>query len=46
LIKLKAKNVDSVGKYVVNKLRLVKGIVKTFTFFVFETEKESTAIPL
>jgi len=46
LIKLKAKNVDSVGKYVVNKLRLVKGIEKTLTCFVFETEKESTAIPL
>ena len=46
LIKVKAKDVDSVGKYVVDKLRLVKGIEKTLTFFVFESEKESTAIPL
>ncbi len=46
LIKVKAKDVDSVGKFVVDKLRLVKGIERTLTCFVFETEKESTAIPL
>jgi Lrp/AsnC family leucine-responsive transcriptional regulator len=46
LIKVKAKDVDSVGKYVVDKLRLVKGIEKTLTCLVFETEKESAAIPL
>jgi len=46
LIKVKAKDVDSVGKYVVDKLRLVKGIEKTLTCLVFESEKESTSIPL
>jgi DNA-binding Lrp family transcriptional regulator len=46
LIKVKAKDIDSVGKYVVDKLRLVKGIEKTLTCLVFESEKESTAIPM
>ena len=46
LIKVKAKDVDSVGRYVVDKLRLVKGIEKTLTCLAFESEKESTAIPL
>jgi DNA-binding Lrp family transcriptional regulator len=46
LIKVKAKDVDSVGKYVVDKLRLVKGIEKTLTCLVFESEKESAAIPV
>jgi len=38
--------VDSVGKFVVDKLRLVRGIEKTLTCLVFESEKESTVIPL
>jgi DNA-binding Lrp family transcriptional regulator len=46
IIKVKAKDVDSIGKYVVDKLRLVKGIAKTLTCLVFESEKESTTIPL
>jgi Lrp/AsnC family leucine-responsive transcriptional regulator len=46
LIKVKAKDVNAVGKFVVDKLRLVKGIEKTLTCLVFESEKESTAIPL
>jgi len=46
LIKMKAKDVDYVGKFVVDKLRLVKGIERTLTCFAFETEKESTTIPL
>jgi len=46
LIKVKAKDIDSVGKYVVDKLRLVKGIERTLTCLVLESEKESTAIPL
>jgi DNA-binding Lrp family transcriptional regulator len=41
LIKVKANNVDSIGKFVGDKLRLVKGIQKTLTCVVFETEKES-----
>ena len=46
LIKVKATDVESIGKYVVDKLRLVKGIEKTLTCLVFESEKESTTIPL
>jgi len=46
LIKVKAKDVDSIGKYVVDRLRLVKGIEKTLTCLVFASEKESTEIPL
>lgn len=46
LIKVKTRDVDSVGKYVVDKIRLVKGIEKTLTCLVFDSEKESTTIPL
>jgi len=46
LIKAKARDVDSIGKFVVDKLRLVQGIEKTLTCFVFESEKESMAIAL
>jgi DNA-binding Lrp family transcriptional regulator len=46
LIKVKVRDVDSVGKFVVDKLRLVSGIEKTLTCLVFESEKESTVIPL
>ena len=46
LIKVKAENVEAIGKLVIDKLRLVKGIKKTLTCVVFETEKETTEIPL
>jgi DNA-binding Lrp family transcriptional regulator len=48
LIKLRAENVDSIGKFVVDKLRLIKGLEKTLTCMVFETVKETTevAVPL
>lgn len=46
LIKIKAKDVNAIGKFVVDKLRLVKGIEKTLTCMVFHTEKESTSIML
>ncbi len=46
LIKLKAENVDRIGKFVIDKLRLVKGIEKTLTCVVFETCKETTEIPI
>ncbi|MEW6070473.1 MAG: Lrp/AsnC ligand binding domain-containing protein [Candidatus Thermoplasmatota archaeon] len=40
LIKLRAKDVDSIGKFVVDKMRAIKGIEKTLTCIVFETLKE------
>jgi Lrp/AsnC family leucine-responsive transcriptional regulator len=46
LIKLKAESVDSVGQFVIDKLRFIKGIEKTLTCMVFETCKETTEIPL
>jgi len=46
LIKLKAESVDVVGKFVIDKLRIVKGIEKTLTCMVFETCKETTEIPI
>jgi Lrp/AsnC family leucine-responsive transcriptional regulator len=44
LVKLRAENVDAVGKFVVDKLRLIKGIEKTLTCMVFETVKETTSL--
>ena len=46
MIKVRASDVESVGKFVVDKLRLVKGIEKTLTCLVFESQKETTSIPL
>jgi len=46
LIKLRAENVDAIGKFVVDKLRLIKGLEKTLTCMVFETVKETTEIAL
>src|SRR5512137_2060466 len=45
LVKLRAENVDAIGKFVVDKLRLIKGLDKTLTCMVFETVKESTSLP-
>jgi len=44
LIKVKEKDVATIGKFVIDKLRLVEGIEKTLTCMVFETEKETTNI--
>lgn len=46
LVKLKARNVDIVGKFVIDKLRPMRGLEKTLTCMVFETCKETTEIPL
>ncbi len=46
LVKLRAESVESIGKFVVDKLRLIKGLEKTLTCMVFETVKETTKINL
>jgi Lrp/AsnC family leucine-responsive transcriptional regulator len=46
LLKLRAESVDAVGKFVVDKLRLITGLEKTLTCMVFETVKETTKINL
>jgi len=46
LIKLRAESVESIGKFVVDKLRLIQGLEKTLTCMVFETVKETTKVHL
>lgn len=46
LIKIKENDVSTVGKFVIDKLRTIKGIEKTLTCMVFDTEKETTDIAL
>jgi Lrp/AsnC family leucine-responsive transcriptional regulator len=46
LIKLRAESVNTIGQFVIDKLRFVRGIEKTLTCMVFETCKETTEIPL
>jgi Lrp/AsnC family leucine-responsive transcriptional regulator len=46
LVKLRAASVDAIGKFVVDKLRLISGLEKSLTCMVFETVKETTAIAL
>ena len=45
LVKLRAENVDAIGKFVVDKLRRIRGLEKTLTCMIFETVKESTSLP-
>jgi Lrp/AsnC family transcriptional regulator, leucine-responsive regulatory protein len=45
LVKLRAENVDAVGKFVVDNLRRIKGLEKTLTCMVFATVKETTSLP-
>jgi DNA-binding Lrp family transcriptional regulator len=44
LVKLRAQNVEAIGKFVVDKLRLISGLEKTLTCMVFETVKETTKV--
>jgi len=44
LVKLRAQSVDAIGKFVVDKLRLISGLEKTLTCMVFETVKETTTV--
>jgi DNA-binding Lrp family transcriptional regulator len=46
LVKLRAESVDAIGKFVVDKLRLIRGLEKTLTCMVFETVKETTNVAL
>jgi Lrp/AsnC family transcriptional regulator, leucine-responsive regulatory protein len=46
MIKLRAENVEAIGRFVVDKLRCIKGIEKTLTCMIFETVKETTAIAI
>ena len=46
LIKVKEKDVAAIGRFVVDKLRTVRGIEKTLTCMVFDTAKETLDIAL
>ena len=46
LIKIRAENVNDIGKFVVDKLRRIDGLQKTLTCMVFETVKETTSLPI
>jgi Lrp/AsnC family leucine-responsive transcriptional regulator len=46
LIKIKAEDVEAVGRFVVDKLRTVKGIEKTLTCVAFDTIREGLSIPI
>jgi len=46
LIKIKDKDVVSIGRFVVDKLRTVRGIEKTLTCMVFDSVKETLEISL
>jgi DNA-binding Lrp family transcriptional regulator len=44
LIKIKTTDIDAVGRFVVDKLRTVRGIEKTVTCMVFDTAREGLEI--
>jgi Lrp/AsnC family leucine-responsive transcriptional regulator len=44
LIKVKADHVDTLGKFVMDKLRMVEGVENTLSCIVYETVKETTDI--
>jgi len=44
LIKVKADHVDTLGKFVMDKLRIVEGIGNTLSCIVYETVKETTDV--
>ncbi len=46
LIKIRAENVDAMGKFVVDKLRLIRGLEKALTCMVFATVKETTEVSI
>jgi len=46
LIKVKDRDVNAVGRFVIDKLRTVPGISKTLTIMVFDPVKESIDVPL
>ena len=46
LIKVKEKDVSAIGRFVVDKLRTVRGIEKTLTCMVFDSAKETLDISI
>ncbi len=46
IVKVKVEDVDELGRFVVDRLRMIKGVDKTLTCVVLDTVKESGALSL
>ena len=46
ILKVRVKDVDDLGKFIIDKLRRIEGVEKTLTSVVLETVKETTKIPI
>ncbi len=46
ILKVKMRNVDELGKFVVDKLRMIEGVDKTLTCVVLDTVKETSEMPI
>ena len=46
LIKVRAEDVETIGRFVIDKLRTVKGIEKTLTCMVFDSTKETLNVDI
>jgi len=46
LLKVRVRNVEELGRFVIDRLRTIKGVEKTLTCVVLSTIKETTDIPL
>ncbi|MEM2137287.1 MAG: Lrp/AsnC family transcriptional regulator [Candidatus Methanomethylicia archaeon] len=46
ILKVKVRDVDELGRFIIDKLRKVEGVEKTLTSVSLETVKETTSIPL
>lgn len=46
LLKIKVENVDELGKTILNKIREIKGIEKSYTLIVLKTIKETTELQI
>ncbi|MGC8993668.1 MAG: Lrp/AsnC family transcriptional regulator [Candidatus Aenigmatarchaeota archaeon] len=44
LVKIRGKDVEEIGKFVLDQIRGIKGVAKTLSSFVFQTVKETTDI--
>ncbi len=46
LVKVRARDVESIGRFIIDRLRAVKGVERTLTSVVFHTEKETSDLAI
>jgi len=46
ILKVRVRDVDELGRFVIDKLRVIEGVERTLTSVVLDTSKESTRIPI